>query len=272
MLRKYRCSPSDRKQIVLRSDNIGALDHTSPEERARLDDLLRLIPGDRSSALEIGARDGFISSELVRLFTRVTALDVEMPAFDHERITKVQGDVRSLQFPDNAFDVVVCAEVLEHLPPEDLGTACSEIMRVARHEAVIGVPYKQDLRLGKTTCRTCGGINPPYGHLNTFDERKLSRLFRFMNPVMLSFVGLHSRQTNALSSALMTVAGNPYGTYDQWETCVYCGERLLKPQSLLVHGKVIAGLARLLEQGQHHLTRPYPVWIHMVFRKDKTLY
>jgi ubiquinone/menaquinone biosynthesis C-methylase UbiE len=131
---------------------------TSESERARTADLLRIVPKNRRSVLDIGARDGFFSSLLRDHFDQITALDLQMPRFQMEGVNKVQGDVTRLDFPDNAFDVVFCAEVLEHVPR--LEQACREIARVARHEAVIGVPYKQDIRFNRTTCRSCGGVSP----------------------------------------------------------------------------------------------------------------
>ena len=242
------------------------LNHTGWREQARLADLLRLIPTNRSTVLDIGARDGFISREVLPLFSQVTALDLRRPAFEHESINKVEGDVRHLQFCDEAFDVIICAEVLEHVPTKDLGTACAEIIRVARHEALIGVPYKQDLRSAKTTCRACGRINPAWSHVNSFDERRLRALFLPMKPVAISFVGQHHNQTNAVASALMTIARNPYGTYDQVETCASC-DATLEQQEPTVFQRSLARTAIALERGQHQLTASQPIWMHILFGK-----
>lgn len=57
---------------------------------------------------------------------------------------QVLGDVRDLQFPDRAFDVVVALDVLEHLNPDDRGRAVREIARVSRFRAVIACPAGAD--------------------------------------------------------------------------------------------------------------------------------
>ena len=102
----------------------------SPSEQARIADLIRLLPRDRVSVLDIGARDGFISSLLAEYFTDVTALDMVPPQFENGRVVPVQGDVTGLPFADNSFDVVCCLEVLEHIQPGQLPAACREIARV----------------------------------------------------------------------------------------------------------------------------------------------
>ena len=65
-------------------------------------------------------------------------------------------DVTQLTFEDMSFDALMSLEVLEHVPAVE--RACKEIARVARHEVVIGVPYKQDTRLGRTKCSNCGKV------------------------------------------------------------------------------------------------------------------
>ncbi len=101
-------------------------------------------------ALDVGARDGFISRLLAGHFPFVTALDLELPSIDHERVQSVKGNIAALDFPDASFDLVFCAEVLEHIPKDLLGTACRELARVSKEYVLIGVPYKQDIRVGRT--------------------------------------------------------------------------------------------------------------------------
>ena len=115
----------------------------SHTEQLRIFDLRRILPKNRESVLDIGARDGYISRVLTEYFERVVALDLELPKFEIPGVVTVQGNVTRLEFQDSAFEVVCCLEVLEHIPPQVLSRACLEIARVARHEAVISVPYRQ---------------------------------------------------------------------------------------------------------------------------------
>jgi SAM-dependent methyltransferase len=193
----------------------------SPAEIARSRDLMAIVPKNLSTVLDVGARDGHFSRRLAEHFEYVTALDLSMPQLDFDRVRPVQGDVTQLRFPDNHFDVVFCAEVLEHVPA--LREACSEIARVARYAVVIGVPYMQDIRLDRTTCDHCGKTNPPWGHVNTFDEHRLSSLFPEYCLAKTSFVGSAKSRTNFLSTWLMDFAGNPWGVYEQEEPCIHCG-------------------------------------------------
>ncbi|MBC8441079.1 MAG: class I SAM-dependent methyltransferase [Deltaproteobacteria bacterium] len=50
--------------------------------------------------------------------------------FNKKGVTYIRGDIHNLPFHDNAFDFVICMQVLEHV--EFPGKACEELMRVAR--------------------------------------------------------------------------------------------------------------------------------------------
>jgi len=238
----------------------------SSTEKARSEDLLRILPANRSSVLDIGARDGHIAKLLRAYFPHVTALDITMPEFNLPGVTTVQGDVTKLQFRDGDFDVVCCLEVLEHIQPHLLEHACRELARVAKHELIIGVPYRQDPRIGRTTCQACRRKNPPWGHVNSFDEARLRALFPELKPASTTYVGTMHERTNALSAFLMDLAGNPWGSYNQEEPCVFCGATMETPQ-ISAPQRVCAHLAAQLNNLQSRLSVPKPIWIHTVFRK-----
>ena len=236
-------------------------------EKARVGDLISLLPAAGESVLDIGARDGFISRLLTNHFSKVTALDLEMPSIDHERIQCVKGDITDLHFPDAAFSLVFCAEVLEHIPPHLLELACREMARVSKEHVLVGVPYKQDIRVGRTNCGACGKISPPWGHVNRFDEDRLSKLFPGFVVAKTSFVGESDSQTNPLSCALMDAAGNPYGTYSQEEPCVHCGAKLTGPKERSLFQKVLTKAAFITLSAQKPFVKPHPNWIHVLLQK-----
>jgi len=241
---------------------------TRPEERDRVGNLLELLP-QGGSILEIGARDGHITRRLADRFTTVVALDLGELHIDDPRVTPIRGDVRSLTFGDHSFDVVLCAEVLEHIPPADLPRACRELARVTAGWLLVGVPYKQDLRVAQTRCQHCGRTNPPWGHVNSFDEDRLDALFRGLERTRTAFVGRTQDFTNPLSAKLMEMADHPWGTYEQDESCIHCGRHVGQPSS--TRGplqKVLSSAAERLNRVQRRLSGDRPCWIHCVYRAD----
>lgn len=241
----------------------------SESERLRSADVVRMIEriaGDR--ALDVGARDGHFSRILAEQFASVTALDLQQPQINHPGIVCVSGDVTDLAFPNDSFDLVVCTEVLEHIPPHLLTDACLELERVTERYLLIGVPFKQDIRVGRTTCGMCGVANPPWGHVNLFDEQRLVSLFPRLKVQELSFVGVNGASTNRLSTLLMDLAGNPYGTYGQEEPCVVCGAPLTTPSRRTLFQKICTKAAYWARRVTEPMQNAHPNWIHYLFRKS----
>jgi hypothetical protein len=260
-------SPASANQTSLPPDHLLSY-RNQPAEIARVADLMRLIPAGLNNALDIGARDGHISKAIAGKIACVTALDLECPQFTHPGVVCVQGDATALQFSAKSFDLVFCAEVLEHIPSPALEAACAELARVANKYVLIGVPYKQDIRQAKTTCYSCGKINPPWAHVNSFDEARLAALFPSMKIAATSFVGTAAPGTNALSSALMTYAGNPFGTYVQDEGCVFCGKKLIEPPPRSTGQKIASKAAVWLNKAQAAFHKPRGNWIHVLFARQ----
>ncbi len=237
----------------------------SPLEQVRLERLTSLLPRDAGSVLEIGARHGVVTERLAGIYGQVTALDLRRPRFDIDGVTTVSGDVQHLQFPDNSFECVVCTEVLEHVP--DFTAGAKELLRVASSYVLLGVPYRQDTRVGRTTCVRCGKISPPFGHLNSFDERTIRQLFAGAEISSIQYVAENRERTNFLSRWLQDFAGNPYGNYDQEEPCIHCGGKLERPKRLSCAQRMAAASGCRLYHVQRALNRPRPTWILVLFKK-----
>jgi ubiquinone/menaquinone biosynthesis C-methylase UbiE len=236
-------------------------------DQMRVADLIRLIPKDGETALDAGALWGYFSEYLSSVYPRVTALDLQRPTWELPGVTTVAGDITRLQFPDNSFDLVFCAEVLEHIP--DYRKAAAELARVARRHVVIGVPLEQDLRIGRLDCVHCGRVNPPYGHVNSFTEGKLKSLFPSLRVEATSFVYEHKQQrTNELSRLLYDFARNPYGDYDRLEPCMYCDRKLERPANRTLVERACSFLAYRLDKVQNLFSPVRPGWIHVVFSKN----
>jgi SAM-dependent methyltransferase len=98
----------------------------------QVDELVEL---GAESVLEIGPGSGMVTDWLRRAGIEVTTLDVD-PALEAD----VHGTVTELPFEADAFDAVLCSQVLEHLPFAESETALAEIARVARLGTVISLP------------------------------------------------------------------------------------------------------------------------------------
>ena len=93
-----------------------------------------------SKILEVGIGNGFLSNYLQRNGYRITTVDID-EGLDPDHV----ASVLALPFQTNAFDVVACCEVLEHLPYDKVEVALEELCRVAKRTVVISVPDAREV-------------------------------------------------------------------------------------------------------------------------------
>jgi SAM-dependent methyltransferase len=148
--------------------------------------LLPIQPGDR--LLDLGCGGGRHAFEAARRGARVVAVDMDRSELaqvtaifaamaeageipDGASGMAVAGDATSLPFPDGSFDKVIAAEVLEHLPADQI--AMNEIARILRPGGVAAVTVPAWLPE-----RVCWQLsddyhNTPGGHVRIFTRREL---------------------------------------------------------------------------------------------------
>jgi ubiquinone/menaquinone biosynthesis C-methylase UbiE len=150
---------------------------------ANLDRVFGRLSGDGdghpAEALEVGCGEGVIADRLHRRFGEVVALDLPDAGLraDWRRYPGprfLHASAHELPFADDQFDVVVAAEVLEHLSDPERGLR--EMARVARRHLVLSVPREPIFRgcnlLAGRYVRDLG--NTP-GHLNHWSKRGFVR-------------------------------------------------------------------------------------------------
>ncbi|MDQ6847285.1 MAG: class I SAM-dependent methyltransferase [Candidatus Dormibacteraeota bacterium] len=152
---------------------------------------LSLVPGTR--VLDIGCGNGRHAFEALRSGAEVAATDLdeaalaevvlmaeamrlegEVPAGGNLRT--VRADARRLPFDDAEFDVVIAAEVLEHI--QDDGTAIAELFRVLRPGGLIAVTVPR-----WWPERVCWALSREYhevegGHVRIYRRRELAERLR----------------------------------------------------------------------------------------------
>jgi|TARA_B100001105_G_scaffold98608_1_gene78692 ubiquinone/menaquinone biosynthesis C-methylase UbiE len=100
------------------------------------------------------------------------------------------GDIQSLPFKDNAYDAVICSEVLEHL--ESLDNAVSEIVRVLKPGGVLAVSVPRFIpelicwKLSSEYSKT------PGGHVRIFRQKNLKKLILKESVSYTSFHWAHA--------------------------------------------------------------------------------
>ncbi|MBA3416110.1 MAG: class I SAM-dependent methyltransferase [Chloroflexia bacterium] len=155
--------------------------------RAIADRVVALAP---VSFLDAGCGEGFVAEVLLERLPGLALTGIDFSA-DAAGIAQAKlagarfetGDVTALPFPDGAFDVVGCFEVLEHLRGDGAERALAEFARVARRAAVLSVPHEPFFSLANAARGKNLGVRPRGSdpdHVNFWTRRTFA-----------GFVGLH---------------------------------------------------------------------------------
>jgi len=148
--------------------------------------MLNIKPGDR--VLDVGCGTGRHACEVFRtLGADVAGIDLNMEDLRKAALTLYllddtsdgswiisRADATKLPFKDSSFDVVICSEVLEHIP--DNRAAIAELVRVLKEgkNLVVSVPRFLPERI-------CWALssdyhNEPGGHIRIYKKRELLSL------------------------------------------------------------------------------------------------
>jgi|GEM_PF-1794344 2-polyprenyl-3-methyl-5-hydroxy-6-metoxy-1,4-benzoquinol methylase len=130
--------------------------------------------------LDVGCAEGFATSFLSQLSAYVIGIDID----ESIKIAKdkvkdasfIYASITHLPFRYQAFEVVTCLEILEHLQNQAISEGIKEVNRVLKSGGIliISVPYKEEIAF--TRCIHCGKLTPLWGHIQTFDENKVTSL------------------------------------------------------------------------------------------------
>ena len=147
---------------------------------------LDIQPGAR--LLDLGCGAGRHAFEAARRGARVVALDMDRKELqqvtaiaaamdesgeipDGASIQASSGDATAMPFPDASFDVVIAAEVMEHIPADQ--AAMDEVARVLRPGGIAAVTIPAWLPERICWLLSDDYHNTPGGHVRIFTRREL---------------------------------------------------------------------------------------------------
>jgi SAM-dependent methyltransferase len=107
----------------------------------RREQILKILDKESKTLLDIGCQDLTFYNKIKGQYS--TTLADYSPTNDFIK----KEDVQKLSFKDKSFDIVLCQEVLEHVP--DPVVAIKELKRVAKKQLIISVPYEPFFTLAR---------------------------------------------------------------------------------------------------------------------------
>lgn len=173
-------------RTMIRDDYQDKMSRTGDSDAARLRYLAHHLSPAERSVLNIGVDNGYLE-RMIHAGRDVYSLDPSEAAIRALRIdlgmdaghAKV-GYSQAIPFPDVTFDVVIMAEVMEHLEDDVIAATLREITRVLKPGGrYLGtVPADENLGARQTVCPNCGESFHLVGHVQSFSKERLSTLLR----------------------------------------------------------------------------------------------
>lgn len=162
--------------------------HYSIHTRLRAFHLKRLIPRNRSgNFLDVGCGLGYLTEALGQDYFPV---GLEFDDFslrynkDRRTINMVKGNASHLPFKKESFDIILCSEVLEHLPDNQDKNTLRQMIDLLKHGGalLITVPSLEGLRAYSRT-RNLGHDDPNGGEFHYRIGYKWEDIKHFINSI-----------------------------------------------------------------------------------------
>jgi ubiquinone/menaquinone biosynthesis C-methylase UbiE len=150
--------------------------------RGFFDALGDALPSEQpQTVLEVGVGEGEISAKLRSLYpdARIVGVDLHDDALAAQWRTRdfvgIYGDIARLPFPDEAFDLVMAIEVLEHVPAPS--EALAELVRASRGRLVLSVPREPIWRVANMARgKYLANLGNTPGHIQHWSRRSFAAL------------------------------------------------------------------------------------------------
>jgi 2-polyprenyl-3-methyl-5-hydroxy-6-metoxy-1,4-benzoquinol methylase len=140
-----------------------------------------------ASVLDAGCGEGEIIHRVVQRYEpeRIVGVDIDPGLVDKLRRTYPNHEFRTAELEDyhdpRPYDVVLCLEVLEHIP--DYFAALNALARLSAPRYIISVPNEPFFRLANVArLRYLRRLGNTPGHVNNFTPRRFAQILRAAFP------------------------------------------------------------------------------------------
>ena len=136
--------------------------------------IIDFFPKEINSALDIGCGDGKLTSTLIEVTKcPFVGLDTSQEALSRCSFHTIQADATDLPFQENAFDLVLTTDMLEHLPRDMEDKVWEQLFRVSNKWVMVAVPFREELLEATAKCHECGTPYHVNWHMRSYDWPEL---------------------------------------------------------------------------------------------------
>lgn len=209
---------------------------TVHENRRLHETILSKLPGKDLSLLDVGCGGAWLAAATIPDQQLIVSFDVahrntteakrQHSADNHFAVT---GDVYQLPFKSDSFDIVVSAEVVEHVP--DVSGYLDGLLRVVKPggRVIVSTPY--DEKIQYSLCIHCNRVTPLHAHLRSFKENTLDKYLEQRGDVAYHTVVFSSKVLLVLRTHVLL----KYLPHRIWRWVDGLTNRLIRKPSRLIY-------------------------------------
>lgn len=149
-------------------------------DEKRVAKIVGAIPSDAGTVLDVGIGGGYIYREIKKnKDVKAFGIDISWDLVRRSNDNRIcVGDIRALPFKDASFDLVLAADLIEHIKEENFNDSISEIIRTSKKYILLNMPYKDVINWPVSVCNVCNKEFNIYGHERTMDIEFIENLFK----------------------------------------------------------------------------------------------
>lgn len=163
--------------------------------------ILKTIPEDVQSIIDVGCGNGLITYVLSEKYT-VLGVDRSQKALAFVNSDKLLASCDKIPVANKSFDLVLCSEVLEHLPDDVFYSTINELDRIANKYILISVPNQESINKGMIRCPKCQFVYHRNLHMRSFNHEVFAKLYPTYELIEHKAFGLKVRQYNSILSRI----------------------------------------------------------------------
>ena len=229
----------------------------SIQERNRIKGTHALVPENWGSLIDVGCGDGCVSNPLFAKGIDVLGVDWSENSLRYCEFPTVCGDITQLEIPDSSYDGAICAEVLEHLTPEQASAVIGALIRITRNGFIISVPAYENLAVRTVGCAQCQKNYHVFGHLQSFQSFEDVDTMVGQKSVARAFVAKSSTDSTTLDRLRRSYSVYPWVNN---ALCPYCGAFLKPPATPSLPIRIFLRLAQFSISFMQKIRRQQGGW------------
>lgn len=132
--------------------------------------IIDFFPASVKTAIDIGCGDGKLTQAIInQTACDMVGLDCSQEALSRCCFKTIQAHATQLPFQEAQFDLVLTADMLEHLSDHDEKKAWGELFRITRQWLFVAVPFREQLLEATARCHHCQKLYHVNWHQRAYD-------------------------------------------------------------------------------------------------------